>query len=159
MKDPKTRRKISEIRKKLIREGKLEIVKFYEGPNRKEQQLLDIINKLYPNEFIFNDGKVVVDTRYPDFVHTKGKKIAIELYGCYWHACPKCFPNDPYAEEIHKRDKERLRSIFKHGWRVLVIWEHELQNPEKLRKKIKKWIDKQLGRCSKKNFEEWKWIP
>jgi len=49
-------------------------------------------------------------------------KIVKEFYGCYWHGCPKCFP-----ENSEKYDKtiERRNILEEAGYRVDEMWECE----------------------------------
>jgi hypothetical protein len=49
-------------------------------------------------------------------------KIVKEFYGCYWHGCPKCFP-----ENAEKYDKtvERRNILEGAGYRVDEMWECE----------------------------------
>jgi DNA mismatch endonuclease (patch repair protein) len=69
------------------------------------------------------------------------KKIAIFLHGCFWHKCPIHYREPkskrkywlPKIEKNVIRDKKNIRLIRKHGWRVVRIWEHQInKNPEKL---------------------------
>jgi len=70
----------------------------------------------------------------PDIVFSK-KKIAIFIDGCFWHKCPKCF-SSPQTNRIFwlkkinsnvKRDKFVDLELKKKGWKVIRIWEHELE--------------------------------
>ena len=61
-----------------------------------------------------------------------GRKIAIEVYGCFWHRCPRCAKALPKRnrafwrakfhanKERDRRKEERLQSL---GWRVFDMWE------------------------------------
>lgn len=62
------------------------------------------------------------------------QKIAVEINGCYWHGCPKCYPD---ATKLKKRqsqgranDERRMTYLRRKGWRVLVLWEHTLADAE-----------------------------
>ncbi len=72
---------------------------------------------------------------HPD-IAWPGKRVAIEVRGCYWHRCPHCNPsipkkNVPYWEAKFarnvERDAENLAALEAAGWRVHVIWECELK--------------------------------
>jgi len=39
-----------------------------------------------------------------------------------------------------ERDKRNLRKLRKEGWKVLVIWECQIRNTEKLINKLKKFL-------------------
>lgn len=52
----------------------------------------------------------------PDFIHTNGQKIAVEIFGDYWHR-----NDDP---------QQRINAFKKYGWKCMVFWEHEIKNEE-----------------------------
>jgi len=69
----------------------------------------------------------------PDIVFVS-KKTAIFVDGCFWHKCPKCYipPKSnkkywlPKIEKNVERDKENTKRLQKEGWKVIRIWEHEI---------------------------------
>ena len=80
----------------------------------------------------------------------------IELFGDYWHCNPKDYvnkgesksgfkPNDKitggkYAKDKWKKDKEIIKGMKKQGYKVLIIWEGELEKElDKTTKKILKF--------------------
>ena len=73
----------------------------------------------------------------PDFVFRK-RRIAIFVHGCFWHGCPKhgTLPKTRtlwWAEKISAniiRDRATEEALKKLGWRVIIIWEHELRRGE-----------------------------
>ncbi|MBI3895831.1 MAG: very short patch repair endonuclease [Acidobacteria bacterium] len=76
----------------------------------------------------------------PDFVFPE-RRVAIFADGCFWHGCPHCCHapvrnNSAYWREKIKRNRARdqsnRRRLQTQGWRVLRIWEHELnRSPDK----------------------------
>jgi len=57
-----------------------------------------------------------------------GRKVVIEVDGCFWHACNLCFSNSSERRKRNrKRDRkfDRLAKIL--GWRVIRIWEHTIK--------------------------------
>jgi hypoxanthine-DNA glycosylase len=72
---------------------------------------------------------------HPD-VAWPGKRVAVEIRGCFWHRCPHCNPSMPkknvdywqakFARNV-ERDAENLAALQADGWRVHVIWECELK--------------------------------
>jgi DNA mismatch endonuclease, patch repair protein len=70
----------------------------------------------------------------PDFVF-QGRQVVIFVDGCFWHGCPQCghvpTVNKPYwsakIERNQSRDREYDRRLQELGFRVLRIWEHELE--------------------------------
>lgn len=83
----------------------------------------------------------------PDIVMVS-KKICIFVDGCFWHKCPKCFKapksNKRYWTQKIKRnverDKQQNSFLKKNRWKVIRIWEHELNSD--LQKVVKKIIKK-----------------
>ncbi len=74
----------------------------------------------------------------PDIAYP-GRKIAVFINGCFWHRCPKCnlpIPksNQEFWEAKFRRNVERDRKNTNElealGWKVFVIWECELRQPE-----------------------------
>jgi len=82
---------------------------------------------------------------HPDIVFTRHRKI-IFVHGCFWHMhrCRygKVRPatNTKFWESKRQgnvaRDKRNLRKLRKAGWKVLVVWECQTRNIEKLSKKL-----------------------
>jgi len=79
-----------------------------------------------------------------------GRKIAIFVNGCFWHRCPYCKPSLP---KTHKRfwnqkftrnairDKENNIVLRKNGWKVLTIWECQIEKyPNKTVGRVKKLL-------------------
>lgn len=103
-------------------------------PNKPEKLMIELIkaNKL-PFNYV-GDGKIwFKGTNHsfnPDFL-SKNPKYIIEVFGDYWHNLPK----------IKKRDKERLKTYKKYGYKNLIIWENELKNPIQVINKIKEFIN------------------
>jgi DNA mismatch endonuclease (patch repair protein) len=68
----------------------------------------------------------------PDIAFT-GRRVAVFVDGCFWHACPQHgrnpAVNDWYWAPKLRRNVERDRaadeSLAASGWQVVRIWEHE----------------------------------
>ena len=76
-------------------------------------------------------------TGKPDVVFPQ-ERVLIFIDGCFWHGCPHCnrkLPqtNREYWERKIKRNVERdtrnTQALVDSGWRVIRIWEHEMQHP------------------------------
>jgi len=85
----------------------------------------------------------------PDISH-KGKKLAIFIDGCFWHACKKCYSEPKtnpifWRKKITQNKKRRVkvrRTLKKAGWTVLEFWEHEIKNnPKKVTNMIESKIN------------------
>lgn len=63
------------------------------------------------------------------------RRKALFLHGCFWHKCSGCYTEPktrrkywlPKLEQNVQRDKENEKSLRRHGWKVVKIWEHELK--------------------------------
>ena len=70
----------------------------------------------------------------PDII-IPDRKIAIFLHGCFWHKCPLHYraPKSkrkywlPKIEKNVLRDKQNIKTLRKSGWRIIVIWEHDVK--------------------------------
>ena len=75
----------------------------------------------------------------PDFVFPRAK-LAVFVDGCFWHGCPKCY-REPKSKKAfwrekvfrnRKRDRRVNKSLRETGWRVVRIWECQLEKtPDK----------------------------
>jgi DNA mismatch endonuclease (patch repair protein) len=85
----------------------------------------------------------------------KGRKIAIFVHGCFWHGhdcrhgrrAPSS--NTKYwkiklARNI-ERDKQSQRALLQQGWHILVIWECQLSQEQKVWQKIKRFMTRYYG--------------
>jgi len=97
------------------------------SPNSKELFLNYLLQLALFKEYKFvGDGKILFCGFNPDFININGQKKIIELYGDYWHNRP----------EVKERDKRRLIAYNRYGYETLIIWEHELKQPEKVIAKV-----------------------
>ena len=76
----------------------------------------------------------------PDIVLTK-YKTAIFVHGCFWHRHPGCkvattpksntdFWTDKFARNV-ERDERVVQQIEDGGWRVIIVWECDVDSPLK----------------------------
>ncbi|MCW3490228.1 very short patch repair endonuclease [Dethiobacter alkaliphilus] len=73
-------------------------------------------------------------TGKPDIVFP-GKKVAVFIDGCFWHACPVCYREPNSNKEFWRtkintnirRDIVVNRKLANLGWVVVRIWEHEIK--------------------------------
>jgi len=87
----------------------------------------------------------------PDLVFPKRHKV-IFVHGCYWHMhnCrygkvrPKT--NEDFwakkRESNKKRDIKNRKELKAMGWEALILWECQIRNPDRLRLKIRTFLDK-----------------
>jgi len=86
----------------------------------------------------------------PDIVMPKFKTVVL-VHGCFWHrhrGCSNC--TTPSAnrkfwlkkfQDNMNRDQKNRRALKKSGWRVLVIWECQTEDVEKLRRRLTRLMD------------------
>lgn len=68
-----------------------------------------------------------------------GKKGAIELNGCYWHCCHRCFPKKTKKQQLKRfQDIHRYQFLGRRGYSLLVLWECDILNrPDETREKLR----------------------
>ncbi len=104
-------------------------------PNKCETGLGELINRV-TSDYKYNGGGelgVVLGGRIPDFFNINGEKQVINFNGCHWHSCPVCFP-EKYVEN---NSRNNIQPYIDLGYKVLVIWEHELLDERNVLNKIK----------------------
>ena len=85
----------------------------------------------------------------PDIVLARYSKI-IFVNGCFWHGHKRCkrskrpatnkrFWNKKLDGNI-ERDKRFRRKLHRMGWKVLVVWQCETLMPEKLLRKLERFL-------------------
>ena len=100
----------------------------------------------------------------PDLVFRRLGKI-IFVHGCFWHQHPEttCTNSSrpatnrnywkPKLRRNAKRDRAATKSLSAMGWDVLVIWECELSDLQKLKSRIKKFLENlKLKAVRRENF-------
>ena len=90
---------------------------------------------------------------HPDIVFRPRHKV-IFVHGCFWHLhknCPKCrLPKSrsdywqPKLERNAERDREARRLLKRIGWRSLVVWECEIAQPERLARKLRRFLGRYI---------------
>ncbi|MBI1867744.1 MAG: DNA mismatch endonuclease Vsr [Methylocystis sp.] len=85
----------------------------------------------------------------PDIAYV-GKRLAIFVHGCFWHGhdcrrgarMPKA--NAAYWQakiaRNRARDAAHREKLGAQGWRVLVVWECELKDPDALERKLRAFV-------------------
>lgn len=85
----------------------------------------------------------------PDIVLPRHGKV-IFVHGCFWHGHNRCrkskrpttnetFWNKKLDNNV-KRDKRYRRELRRIGWKVLVIWECETREPDRLLKRLGRFL-------------------
>jgi len=81
----------------------------------------------------------------PDFFFPAAR-VVVFVDGCFWHGCPlhgtlpatnRVF----WARKLNRnkeRDKVVRRELKKLNWRVVRIWQHELRNPVRVARRVRR---------------------
>ncbi|MBX3389217.1 MAG: DNA mismatch endonuclease Vsr [Phycisphaeraceae bacterium] len=96
----------------------------------------------------------------PDFVF-RSRRAVVFVHGCFWHRhrCPngQRAPKSRLDFWLPKLDGNRLRDtrtrrrLRREGWRVLVVWECQTRDVERLRARLARFLQGDLaGRVSSK---------
>ncbi|WP_092457337.1 very short patch repair endonuclease [Pseudomonas sp. NFACC45] len=93
----------------------------------------------------------------PDLVFPK-HKLCIFVHGCFWHRHPGCkhasTPKSrldfwlPKLKKNVERDLDAQQALLLLGWRVVIIWECETKNRERLRTQIEQTFDSDPKPCT-----------
>ena len=72
--------------------------------------------------------------KYPLAIDFVVGKVAIFVNGCWWHVCPRCEVKAEYLKQRRNvvKDLRHYKGLEKLGYRVVVVWEHELNDPNVL---------------------------
>jgi DNA mismatch endonuclease (patch repair protein) len=79
----------------------------------------------------------------PDFVFSR-QRVVVFVDGCFWHSCP-LHGVRPKSNRVFWSQKlsanrlrdERVRRILKRrGWRILRLWEHDLEDAERVSRSL-----------------------
>ncbi|VGO21057.1 very short patch repair endonuclease [Pontiella sulfatireligans] len=95
----------------------------------------------------------------PDIVLRKYNTVVF-VHGCFWHRHQNCktasMPksNVEYWQAKFERnvsnDRKHIRELKKMGWNVIVVWECELKQPEKVLAKLEKSLTAAYAKLSPK---------
>jgi len=136
--NPEHRRKVSETMTRLWQDSNYaerQIRASFAGnnlkPTKPERRLRNGLNKMFPGEYKYvGDGQIFIGYKNPDFVNVNGQKKIIELFGDYWHG-------EERTNRTKKQEEtQRINHFKRYGFRTLIVWECELKDISKLRKKL-----------------------
>jgi len=99
-------------------------------PNKPEKYIYSLLDS---NEWKLNvHGNTILNGKIPDFINCNGQKKVILFNGNYWHLIRH---KDPLLtkEIIEERERKPYQEL---GFKVLFIWEDELNDENKLLEKI-----------------------
>ena len=91
----------------------------------------------------------------PDLVFPS-RRAVIFMHGCFWHRHPGCklarmpkSKSDFWRSKLEgnrERDLRNQEMLKKLGWHVLVIWECEMENIEKVSNKVREFLQGREGK-------------
>lgn len=72
------------------------------------------------------------------------------VHGCFWHRHPRCkfaytpksradFWASKFAESV-ARDRRTSNLLRQAGWKVVIVWECELRNPDILARRLERTL-------------------
>ena len=93
----------------------------------------------------------------PDIVLPKHHAVVL-VHGCFWHRHKGCkyaytpksrvdFWKKKLTENV-ERDKRNRKALRQEGWKVVVVWECELRDPDKLVMRLSREISGKKGKSS-----------
>jgi len=95
----------------------------------------------------------------PDIVLPRHKKVVF-VHGCFWHGHKGCKrsarPSSNKAFWKKKldgnieRDKRKRRELRRLGWEYLIIWQCELRRPDRVRRKLDRFLPAQPAQRKRK---------
>jgi len=129
-----TRKKMSEVMKNSLRNGKIKSV----CVSKKEKDIVKFLRKI--------GYKVIhsyrIETKICD-IYIPSLNLIIEYFGDYWHCNPSKYEREYYhikkkkfAWELWEYDNKKVEFIKNLGYTLEVVWESELKNDNKLIEKI-----------------------
>lgn len=88
----------------------------------------------------------------PDIVFPSMRK-AIFVHGCFWHRHANCsgastpksnvvFWRTKFESNV-ERDKRNVRALRRNGWSVLIVWQCQTRNPERLTRRLERFLERQ----------------
>lgn len=89
-------------------------------PTSYEQRIIDLINKHnLPYKYV-GDWGVIIGGKCPDFIHTNGEKMLLEIYDT---------TNKRIFDKLKNYEKQRYNHFVKYGFKTIFFNEHDLFRP------------------------------
>lgn len=110
--------------------------------------------ELFVRKYIFSKGyryrlNVSGLPGKPDIVLPKHRKVIL-VNGCFWHGHARCkyakLPKTRLAfwrgkiERNRERDTENRKLLKQAGWKVMIVWQCQLRNPDRIKAKIDEFL-------------------
>lgn len=88
-------------------------------PTGPEKKLIGLIAKYRLPYKYTGDGSFIIGGLNPDFVNINGAKVAIDVFGDYWHTIK--------ADKESYNEEGRKKIFADYGWQLIVLWENEVE--------------------------------
>ena len=83
----------------------------------------------------------------PDFTFRR-ERVVVFVDGCFWHGCPKCYKRpksnrkfwDTKISNNRKRDRLVNRELRGAGWRVVRVWQHQLDSSARVAGRVRRYL-------------------
>jgi len=83
----------------------------------------------------------------PDFIFRR-ERVVVFVDGCFWHGCPKCYKRpksnrkfwDTKISNNRKRDRLVNRELRGAGWRVVRVWQHQLDSSARVAGRVRRYL-------------------
>ena len=88
----------------------------------------------------------------PDITFRR-ERVVVFVDGCFWHGCPKCYKRpksnrkfwDTKISNNRKRGRLVNRELRGAGWRVVRVWQHQLDSPARVAGRVRRYLE--LGKA------------
>lgn len=129
------------MKTKKTKKGKIgKMFKKMKGTSNLETKFAEILTELgYNFEQHFKFKRKEYDFLLIDY------DILIETHGCFFHCCKTHNPIAKYSFQRRniKNDQYKLKIVkFDTKYSLMIIWEHEMDNPSNVTKKINEFVTK-----------------
>jgi len=113
------------------------IKKLHSRPSKPETEVIQIIKQNgFPFKYV-GDGSVVIGTLNPDFIHTEGERMVLEVFGRAFHDPSVSHKEVPWKQQYFGRI-----AYYAHlGYKCLILWDDELKNKSKVVEKIRGFLN------------------
>lgn len=94
-------------------------------PPKRSKLEESVAKKLPEYDRYYRIGPYEVDFADP------GRKVIVEVQGCWWQCCQPCFPESPVYPRQRQcvgNDQRKLTYLESSGWKVEYLWEHDLRS-------------------------------
>ena len=82
--------------------------------------------------------------------YDENTRIVYEFHGCFWHGCPKCYPNrdaerhkmhDQSMRDVYEATRRKEDALFSLGYSVIVMWQCEWEQLKRDDETVRNIVD------------------